>query len=100
MILRHEKCVCPVDEWMITEHCTNVTGCIAVKQSTPINLCLFCDLQQHFVLGNDSQCHCNEYYTTANNKCVEICGDGVVIDDECDDGNLVDGDGCSSNCKA
>jgi len=28
-----------------------------------------------------------------------VCGDGVITDDEqCDDGNLVDGDGCSSKC--
>ncbi len=32
------------------------------------------------------------------------CGDGIVDDaapynEECDDGNLVDGDGCSANCK-
>ena len=28
-----------------------------------------------------------------------VCGDGVVAgDEECDDGNTVDGDGCDSNC--
>ena len=30
------------------------------------------------------------------------CGDGVVQADQgeqCDDGNLVDGDGCSASCK-
>ena len=31
--------------------------------------------------------------------CVEGCGDGVVQpDEECDDGNLADGDGCSATC--
>ena len=35
----------------------------------------------------------------ANNKCAEICGDGVRRNDECDDGNNRDGDGCSSQCK-
>jgi cysteine-rich repeat protein len=33
-----------------------------------------------------------------------VCGDGVVScvpgDEECDDGNAVDGDGCDSNCTA
>src|SRR5262249_32845810 len=29
------------------------------------------------------------------------CGDGVLVKtlEECDDGNVVDGDGCSSDCK-
>lgn len=33
-------------------------------------------------------------------QCFGICGDGVVVDgvEECDDGNLKDGDGCSTNC--
>lgn len=33
-----------------------------------------------------------------NNDCSEICGDGIVIYYQCDDGNTVSGDGCSSNC--
>lgn len=31
----------------------------------------------------------------------ESCGDGVIIGEEvCDDGNLIDGDGCSASCRA
>ena len=31
---------------------------------------------------------------------LEICGDGLnLMTFECDDGNLLDGDGCSSDCK-
>lgn len=31
---------------------------------------------------------------------MEICGDGIKVDamTECDDGNTVNGDGCSSTC--
>ena len=33
-------------------------------------------------------------------KCLNACGDGLKSDsEECDDGNLRDGDGCSSSCK-
>ena len=33
-------------------------------------------------------------------KCVSRCGDGlIVLAEECDDFNLIDGDGCSSSCK-
>ena len=36
----------------------------------------------------------------SSNQCIPICGDGMMIDnEECDDQNLVDGDGCSSSCK-
>ena len=27
------------------------------------------------------------------------CGDGIVVNEACDDGNNVDGDGCSATCK-
>ena len=38
---------------------------------------------------------------TLEKECKEICGDGITIGDmyECDDGNLINGDGCSSLCK-
>ncbi len=34
-------------------------------------------------------------------ECEEVCGDGVRVGNahECDDGNTVDGDGCSSSCE-
>ena len=31
--------------------------------------------------------------------CIEICGDGIKILQSCDDGNTVDGDGCSGICN-
>ncbi len=34
-----------------------------------------------------------------NNKCSEICGDGIKYMAECDDGNRESKDGCSSDCK-
>ena len=37
--------------------------------------------------------------STATTKCKEICGDGIdQLYYECDDGNLINGDGCSSTC--
>ena len=32
-------------------------------------------------------------------RCTEICGDGILFDWQCDDGDLDDGDGCSSKCN-
>lgn len=35
-----------------------------------------------------------------SNVCIPISGDGIKIEpEECDDGNLIGGDGCSSNMK-
>ena len=31
-------------------------------------------------------------------RCDEVCGDGMLFDLQCDDGNLIDYDGCSSSC--
>ena len=48
-------------------------------------------------------CDCQTYYDPSGSVCQEICGDGVLLslDDPttCDDGNLVDNDGCSSSCQ-
>ena len=47
--------------------------------------------------------HCNRRADTgwscANDICVEVCGDGLLVGGEaCDDGNTTGGDGCSSDC--
>jgi cysteine-rich repeat protein len=31
-------------------------------------------------------------------SCTSKCGDGIVLNEACDDGNAASGDGCSSNC--
>ncbi|CAI2364405.1 unnamed protein product [Moneuplotes crassus] len=37
---------------------------------------------------------------SARTSCEPLCGDGLrVKNEECDDGNLVDGDGCNSDCQ-
>lgn len=43
---------------------------------------------------------CNRPAGQLGNACTASCGSGMLLDDgrECDDGNLVDGDGCSSGC--
>lgn len=40
-----------------------------------------------------------EYVSATTDVCTEICGDGLVFTLPCDDGNLVDGDGCSATCQ-
>jgi cysteine-rich repeat protein len=39
-------------------------------------------------------------YYSSSGECAEICGDGKDLGmNECEDGNILDGDGCSSSCK-
>jgi cysteine-rich repeat protein len=50
-----------------------------------------CQLEKGFTCAQDAKLG----YT----KCVEICGDGINLGFlQCDDGNNVSGDGCSSKC--
>ena len=37
--------------------------------------------------------------TVSNGACLHVCGDGILSSAEhCDDGNIIDRDGCSSSC--
>ena len=46
-------------------------------------------------------CHwCGKGCTTFKSSCIPSCGNSVLDEgEECDDGNEVDGDGCSSDCR-
>ena len=40
------------------------------------------------------------FYDAKDFQCNAICGDGIVVlEEECDDGNIINKDGCSSTCK-
>lgn len=78
-----------------------------------------CDLAPYVQTGTDAQDirlrlkviktgNCHEYLDWANIKlkysypvdCYAECGNGIIeYGESCDDGNLEDGDGCSSNCE-
>ncbi len=42
---------------------------------------------------------CTAEPSCSTGQCASTCGDGLVIGEDCDDGNTRDGDGCSSKCK-
>ncbi len=46
-----------------------------------------------------SQCRPDYVLQTKTGLCVEVCGDGKRYTSGCDDGNNIDGDGCSKDCK-
>lgn len=37
-------------------------------------------------------------FTNEEFECEDICGDGIIINKQCDDGNTISGDGCSNIC--
>lgn len=54
--------------------------------------CVSCSVNEN----NCTACHTG--FEVNNTFCVEICGDGILYNMACDDGNIVSGDGCSSTC--
>ncbi len=49
--------------------------------------------------ASDSCTSCGPGYELVGASCVPTCGNGLPdLGEECDDGNLMDGDGCSSTC--
>lgn len=73
-----------------------LVGCILCPS---LALCSQCDTTQNFELSAGA-CVCISGYVINNRSCVPVCGDGVVLSIEaCDDGNTVNGDGCSDECK-
>ncbi|CAD8182793.1 unnamed protein product [Paramecium octaurelia] len=66
-------------------------GCYLCKFSCPLN-CYECI---------DGTCNnCNVGFQLNENQCSNVCGDGILQnEEECDDGNLDSGDGCSKKCQ-
>lgn len=65
--------------------------------------CLSCDPADNRTKSG-SRCPCDVTFLEigvqqdGTGTCVEICGDGLKFDFQCDDGNTADGDRCSSVC--
>lgn len=80
-------------------------SCLTCDMSGQYFNCLTCQSTMNRVqvvstiLGANFTCDCDVgYYDNGYTSCKEICGDGRVITDQCDDGNTVDNDGCSKTC--
>ena len=98
-VLHNGECVCAKGT-MAGEHCTSVVGCISTEKVGGVVICTYCNQMLGFQLNPALHtCECQSGYAFQNNQCQDICGDGRVLDSECDDGNLQDGDGCSSQCQ-
>ena len=49
--------------------------------------------------GCSPTCHLEPNCSAASGQCTSKCGDGLVVNEGCDDGNTTKGDGCSPDCK-
>lgn len=71
---------------------------------TKSSYCLSCPNGRHLTV--ESKCELCSYFGTdamlvgSSGACLETCGDGKNLGFvQCDDGNLKNGDGCSSQCQ-
>jgi cysteine-rich repeat protein len=92
-------CQCAVG-FLVTGVCTTIYGCSSATSLAGTVYCLTCNSSQYYSLTSNHSCTCmNGYYINALYSCVAKCGDGLlVVPEACDDGNLINGDGCSSSC--
>lgn len=89
-----EECEGPKPDQCIGEHCAYSFIKVANPTSTRTFQCRSClDIASE----NDKY---SPNYEDKSDYCDEICGDGFNMGiRECDDGNRVDKDGCSSDCR-
>lgn len=88
-----------------------LTGCLTCQTLTT---CKVCDTVNNYGLVSDGTCKqcpftclCDGYVlpkytntTDGQQYCSTVCGDSLKRNfEQCDDGNIVDGDGCSSTCQ-
>ncbi|CAD8189606.1 unnamed protein product [Paramecium octaurelia] len=102
------KCIVDEDNQLVCQQC--IDGYYAVS-----SFCLICD--DNCITCKDDSALCTSCYRDDCQKCEAIpglytdyeikkcipqCGDGIKIQyyEQCDDGNIIDGDGCDSECNS
>lgn len=89
-----------------TQFVHSTLGCVSCSTYFPNSLsCISTgasSCQDGYILQNNSCYSCSQVtgyvLDTSTGKCKDRCGDGIIITDKCDDGNTLNGDGCSSMC--
>jgi cysteine-rich repeat protein len=93
------KCVCNNDSHLAGAYCISTPGCVTAREVAGVVVCIACDPLQNFNFsGVNGTCLCADGYSLIESVCTKGCGDGIVTNEDCDDGNNIDGDGCSANC--
>mgnify|MGYP000887736064 CR=1 FL=1 len=117
LVFTNSKCQCSLSDQYYNSTQVACFSCNSTCLTCSDSIsCLTCDSTLNRVLEG-SKCVCKvNYHEDANGNCIavsstcttgftyngtachEICGDGVLFDLDCDDGNLESGDGCSAEC--
>lgn len=86
--------------FLVSGICTTITGCTSAVEYSGTTYCVACNSTLHFEPTLSYNCQCMaSYYLSTTQQCLPRCGDALQAPEEgCDDGNLKDGDGCSSLC--
>lgn len=97
-----ESLTCAANQYVSSlEGCKDCTTLVANSYSCNNTAALSCELG--YKLMNTTYCAlCSlvaGYHIDTSKQCSEVCGDGLRIELPCDDGNTLDGDGCSSSCR-
>lgn len=118
MILQSGSCYCSQGYFFDTTAiaCTACDATCANCTGPTASECTACNNATQFRVLNGTICSCNNFTTDVGvpicqwvgcppgsnqvaNDCIPICGDGVILMlEQCDDGNTISGDGCSSDC--
>lgn len=82
---------------------TNCQSCDPLNSRTLVGTACPCvsgynDVGVALCVAPPGTCNFGYQYDTSTGTCLEICGDARVFTLPCDDGNLLEGDGCSATC--
>lgn len=87
------SCICNSGKIQVSGLCT-VPGCSSAYRFSSTTYCISCNTSLNYYYSSYN-CYCNVGYQQLAYSCSVICGDGLVVEEACDDGNVVNGDGCS-----
>ena len=90
---------CSVGSEFAGDICSKIPGCSTAESVNGKSVCRFCSITEHFLMiPINEKCQCQSKYILKDGKCVDRCGDGILISHKCDDNNTENHDGCSSQC--
>lgn len=102
-----EDCICPAGTvrnmfgFCVRNDLTPVT-CVSGQFFDSDQGCLSCPTGCSLCLNANLCTECASVnFIPQGNQCVPLCGDGAIIrpSEQCDDGNIINGDGCSLTCQ-
>lgn len=87
--------------FLVTGVCTTIKGCLSATNLDGNIYCTLCDTTLNYVRSTNFTCLClTGFVMDSVQDCISICGDSITVGTQaCDDGNLINGDGCNDQCQ-